>query len=83
MILTVCKNIIASNNKRKWQDPQPAIRIADSNGTCAIDRANRIGIVDAHGNIVAEMISTTDGNPIVSCGAKVALVTDFDVVVLD
>lgn len=83
MFLSVCKNVIASNNKRKWIDPAPTIRISDTKSGCAVDRAHRVGITDADGNIVAELVATKDGQPVISCGAKVGLITDHDVVILD
>lgn len=43
----------------------------------------KIGIVDANGKIVARLISTQSGEAIISCGAKVALITDYEVVNLD
>ena len=82
-IISVCKNVIASNNKAKWLNPLPAIRVARSKAGKVTARAHKIGIVDKNGEIVATMISTTDGKPVVKCGAKVALVTEFDIVVLD
>ena len=82
-MISVCKNVIASNNKRGWEDPDPAIRVSRAKYGKVIERAHEIGIVDAEGNIVAKMISTQDGEPVVGCGAKVALVTDYDVVSLD
>jgi hypothetical protein len=82
-IISVCKNVIASNNKRNWVDPSPAIRVATSKHGKVIQRCHRIGIMDKDGNIVATMVSTTDGKPVVGCGAKVALTTEYAVVDLD
>lgn len=78
--LSVCKNVIASNNKRNWCDPAPAIRVSKTASGTVISRYHSVGIVDARGNIVARMVSTQDGNPVIKCGAKVALVTEFPVV---
>lgn len=80
--VSVCKNVIAKNNKRGWLDPEPAIRISRTASGKVVGRSHEIGIVDKDGNIVARLISTIDGKPVISCGAKVALVTDFDVVTL-
>lgn len=76
-VLTVCKNVIASNNKRGWVDPQPAIRIARTKGGKVVDRRNVVEIKDKHGEVVATLESTTDGKAIVKCGAKVALFTKY------
>lgn len=80
--ISICKNVIASNNKRKWVDPDPTIRISRTPSGTVIHRSNHIGIVDKEGNVVARLQSTTDGEPIIKCGAKVALITDYDVVEL-
>lgn len=82
-VLTVCKNVIAGNNKRNWVDPQPAVRIAKNKRGSATDRAHSVAIVDKNGDIVARIISTRDGNPVVKCGAKVAIITEYDVVNID
>lgn len=81
--ISVCKNVIASNNKRGWCDPQPAIRVSSSKAGKVTARGHRVGIVDAEGNVVAEIVSTQDGKPVVSCGAKVAIVTTYEVRVLE
>lgn len=54
---SVCKNIIAQNNKRGWIDPLPAIRIAKSKSGKVEERSHAIGIMDANGNIVARLFS--------------------------
>jgi len=82
-ILSVCKNVIASNNKRGWVCPEPSIRISKSKSGKASARAHEVGIVDKEGNVVARLISTKDGKPVIKCGAKVALVTEYDVVVIE
>lgn len=79
MIVTVCKNTIAANNKRDWVDPKPAIRIARTPGAKADEYAHEAAIVDKNGEIVAVIHTTTDGQPIVKCGAKVAITTEFPV----
>lgn len=81
--ISVCKNVIASNNKRNWVDPAPAIRVSNTKSGKVRIRSNKIGIVDKNGDIVAEIISTTDGTPVISCGAKVGIITKYDVVDLE
>ena len=80
---TVCKNIIFKNNKKGWVDPEPTIRLCRTPSGKVTARAHVVGITDAEGRVVATLISTKDGKPVVKCGAKVALVTDYDMVVLD
>lgn len=80
--ISVCKNTIQSNNKRNWVDPDPAIRVSTSKSGKATHRSNHIGIVDKNGEVVAEIISTTDGNPVIKCGAKVGIITKYDIVEL-
>lgn len=80
MYLTVCKNKIAQNNKKDWIAPEPVIRVSKSPSGKVVMRSNRVGIVDRTGALVAELIATEDGKPIISCGAKVALVTKYDVI---
>jgi hypothetical protein len=82
-VISVCKNVIAGNNKRGWVDPEPAVRIARNKSGSATDRAHSVAIVDKDGNVVAKILSSTDGKPVVKCGAKVAIVTEYDVVKLD
>lgn len=78
--ISVCKNVIASNNKRGWVDPLPAIRVAKTAAGKAVSRHHTVGITDAQGNVVARIISSTDGEPVLRCGAKVAIITDHEVV---
>ncbi len=80
MYITVCKNVIAQNNKKDWVDPEPVIRVSKTPAGKVVMRSNRIGIVDSTGALVAELIATEDGKPIISCGAKVALITQHDVI---
>lgn len=82
-IVSVCKNVIGSNNKRGWKDPDPAIRVSNTPGGKVTARAHRLAIKDQEGRTVAEIVSTQDGNPVVSCGAKVAIITDYPVEVLE
>lgn len=79
----VCKNAIQSNNKKKWVDPDPSIRVSRTPSGKVSMRSNRVGIVDSNGDVVAVLRASEDGKPIISCGAKVALITDYDVVDLD
>ena len=75
--ISVCKNVIAGNNKRKWQDPDPAIRVGTSKSGKATKRAHTLAILDGNGNEVARILSSQDGNPVLKCGAKVAIVTEY------
>jgi hypothetical protein len=75
--ISVCKNIIASNNKRDWSNPDPAIRVSKSAGGKVSHRAHTLAIKDKDGNIVAKIVSSQDGKPVIKCGAKVAIITEF------
>jgi len=75
--VSVCKNVIASNNKRGWEDPSPAIRVSNTPSGKVTQRAHTVAIKDAAGNVVARVVSTTDGNPVIKCGAKVAIITEY------
>lgn len=75
--VSVCKNVIASNNKKGWVDPDPAIRVSGTKSGSAIKRAHELIIKDAHGNEVARIVSTQDGKPVIGCGAKVGIVTKY------
>jgi hypothetical protein len=77
--VSVCKNVIASNNKKQWVDPDPTIRVSNTPSGKVTQRANTIEILDKDGNVVAELVATTDGKPVIKCGAKVALITKYDV----
>ena len=81
--ISVCKNVIMSNNKKGWCDPEPAIRVSRTPAGKVVARAHTIHILDKEGNRVASMISTKDGEPVIKCGAKVALVTEYPVEVED
>lgn len=81
-VVTVCKNVIASNNKRGWKDPDPAIRVAATKSGKAILRGHTVIITDKAGNAVATINSTADGRPVVKCGAKVAIFTTYPVEVV-
>lgn len=81
--LSVCKNVIASNNKRNWENPDPSIRVSNTKAGKVTMRSNRVGIVDKNGNVVAQLVATTDGKPVISCGAKVGLITEYDAINLE
>ena len=78
--ISICKNVIASNNKRNWVDPLPSIRVSNSKSGKVVNRSNHLGIVDKDGVIVARIQGTTDGKPVISCGAKVGLFTEYETV---
>ena len=82
-VVTVCKNVIQSNNKRGWVNPEPAIRIANTRSGKATERGSLVAIKDREGNEIAWIATTTDGKPIVKCGAKVAITTKYPVEVFE
>ena len=80
----VCKNAIQANNKKKWEgELQPPIRVSNTPSGKVTMRSKVIGITDKDGNIVGKLLTSEDGKPIISAGAKVALVTEYDVVNLE
>ena len=81
--ISVCKNTIARNNKRGWCNPDGAIRVSNSKSGKAVLYSNKIAITDKEGNIVATIHSSTDGSPVISCGAKVGIITEYPVVNLE
>ena len=81
--VSVCRNVIQKNNKNGWVDPDPTIRISTSKTGKAKLRSHSIGIADKEGNIVARLITTKDGKPVLKCGAKVALITEYNVVPIE
>ena len=81
--ISVCKNVISSNNKRGWNNPDPPIRLSNTRSGKVSGRGHRVAIKDAKGNIVAEIISTKDGTPVIKCGAKVGIVTKYPAEVLE
>lgn len=81
--ISVCKNVIASNNKRGWKHPEPAIRVSRTPSGKVINRAHTLAIKDADGNVVARIVSSQDGTPVISCGAKVAIITEYPTEVLE
>lgn len=78
-LISVCKNVIMRNNKNGWVNPEPPIRISHTATGKAIAHAHVVHIKDSVGNRVASLITTKDGTPLLKCGAKVALLTDYDV----
>ncbi len=76
--ISVCKNVIASNNKAGWINPNPAIRISNTKSGKVTDRAHTLAIKDKNGDIVATIVSTQDGQPVIKCGAKVAIITEYE-----
>lgn len=74
--------MIASNNKKGWVNPEPAIRISNSKAGKVTGRAHEVEILDAEGNCVAKIVSTIDGKPVISCGAKVGVFTKYPVKVV-
>lgn len=81
--ISVCKNVIATNNKRGWENPDPAIRVSNTKSGKVTNRAHTLAIKDKDGNIVARIVSTQDGQPVIKCGAKVAIITEHDVEVIE
>lgn len=81
--ITVCRNVIAANNKRDWVNPSPSIRVSNSKTGKATKRGHKISIKDDQGNEVARIVSTTDGKPVLKCGAKVAIITEHEVEILE
>ena len=79
MYVSVCKNVIASNNKSNWTNPQPPIRVSKTASGKATTRQFEVGILDANGNVVATIKSTKDGKPIIKAGAKVVIQTVYPV----
>lgn len=81
--ISVCKQVIAQNNKRKWVDPSPAIRVSNKSYGSATKRAHTLAIKDDRGNTVATIISSKNGLPVLKCGAKVAIIADHPTEVID
>lgn len=82
-MVSVCKQVIASNNKAGWVDPSPAIRVSNTPSGRVTQRAHVLAIKDKDGNTVAKVVSSTDGKPVIKCGAKVAIITDYNTEVID
>lgn len=83
MFISVCKNVIQSNNKKNWVEPDPAIRVCKTKSGKAVQRAHTLAIKDAEGNVVAKILSSQDGNPIIGCGAKVVIETVYETEVME
>ena len=75
--VSVCKNVIAGNNKKNWCDADPAIRVSSTPSGKVIARAHTLLIKDKDGNVVARVVSSQDGKPVIKCGAKVAIITEY------
>lgn len=81
--ISICKNVIYSNNKNKWVDPSPVIRVSNTPSGKVQKRAHTLAIKDKDGDVVARIVSSTNGKPVISCGAKVAIITEFDSEVIE
>jgi hypothetical protein len=83
-VISVCGNVLRSNNKRGWVNPDPAIRVGKTKSSSGenVKRFHSVGIVDKDGVLVAEIVSTIDGKPVIKSGAKVGVFTKYDVVEL-
>ena len=81
--ISVCKNVIGSNNKRGWVNPDPAIRVSNTPSGKATKRAHTLLIKDKDGNEVARIVSSQDGKPVLKCGAKVAIFTHYETEVVE
>lgn len=81
--VSVCKNIIASNNKKGWVNPDPAIRVSGCRSGSATKRAHILAIKDSKGNTVAHVVSSKDGKPVIGCGAKVGIFTAYPTEVVE
>ena len=82
-MISVCKQVIAQNNKRDWVNPAPAIRVSNTKYGKVTQRAHTLAIKDSNGNTVAKVVSTQDGNPVIGCGAKVAIITEYETEVVE
>lgn len=78
--VSINKHRIAKNNKGKWVDPVPCIRISDGKNKPPISYVSDLLVVDEGGRPVAWLVTTSTGEPVLKCGAKVALVTLYDTV---
>lgn len=81
--ISVCKQVIAQNNKRDWVEPSPAIRVSNTPSGKVTQRGHTVAIKDSEGNVVAKIVSTTDGKPVIKCGAKVAIITEYETEVIE
>lgn len=81
--ISVCKNVIASNNKKHWINADPAIRISRSPSGKVTKRAHSLLIKDKDGEVVAKIVSSQDGSPVIKCGAKVAIITEYETEILE
>lgn len=76
-VVTVCKNVIAANNKRGWKNADPPIRCSRTPAGKHVGHYYTGHICDREGRIVATIKTTRTGKPIVKCGAKVAIFTKY------
>ena len=81
--ISICKNVIYSNNKKNWVDPSPVIRVSNTPSGKVQKRAHTLAIKDKNGEVVARIVSSVNGKPVISCGAKVAIITEFDSEVIE
>lgn len=81
--ISVCKNVIAGNNKRGWKNSDPAIRLSNTKAGKVTGRGHTVAIKDKAGNVVARIVTTKDGKPVIKCGAKVAIFTTYPAEVLE
>lgn len=81
--ISVCKNVIQSNNKKGWINADPAIRISRTKSGKAVARGFTVAIKDAAGNTVARIHTTKDGKALIKAGAKVVIETLYDVEVVE
>lgn len=81
--ISVCKNVIASNNKKNWKDPNPSIRVSNTPSGKVQKRAHTLAIKDKNGETVARIVSTQDGKPVIKCGAKVAIITEYETEIVE
>lgn len=70
------KNRILS--RLKGNTTEPVIRMQEGKYGKS-EYGEEIGIYDAEGNCVARFLSKLEGDPLLPCGARVAVVTDLEV----
>jgi hypothetical protein len=74
MYISINKHRIACNNKNNWVNPLPCIRVSKTKSSKG-EYCFYAGIQDEEGNIVAEVIQSNDGAPLLNCGAKIVIKT--------
>ena len=71
---SVCKNVIAANNKKGWENPDPTIRLSNTPSGKVQARAHSVGIMDAvKATWLRDLWRHKTATPVIKCGAKVAL----------